>query len=129
METTKKELELRPSTCGEICELDKSQLEQLKNWVQELIDRKASPSPSDPMKDNKETKPENPPAFPTQWDSRHQPESTTEFGMTLRDYFAAKAMQGLLTSPQMYEDVNDNKSCAKRAYDIADAMLAERSKQ
>jgi hypothetical protein len=56
METTKKELELRPSTCGEICELDKSQLEQLKNWVQELIDKKASPSPSTSNKQQGEFK-------------------------------------------------------------------------
>jgi hypothetical protein len=44
-------------------------------------------------------------------------------GMTLRDYFAAKAMQGLLADPSndMYiEDI------AKLAYEYADAMLKAR---
>jgi hypothetical protein len=44
--------------------------------------------------------------------------------ITLRDYFAAAAMQGLLTS----EIVGDysNKHVANIAYMIADAMLEER---
>jgi hypothetical protein len=43
-------------------------------------------------------------------------------GMTLRDYFAAKAMQAWLVG------VNRPKveHCAKQAYEIADAMLAAR---
>jgi len=40
-------------------------------------------------------------------------------GMTLRDYFAAKAMQGLM--PTNYIDSN-----AKVAYQMADAMLRAR---
>lgn len=49
-------------------------------------------------------------------------------GMTLRDYFAAKAMQSILTS--CYEDTpeHDEVSVATLAYAIADAMLAERKK-
>lgn len=49
-------------------------------------------------------------------------------GMTLRDYFAAKAMQSLLNSG--YEDgfEEDCKGLATLAYEIADAMLAEREK-
>lgn len=44
-------------------------------------------------------------------------------GMTLRDYFAAKALQGITVS---YEGpVVD---AAMLAYDYADAMLAEREK-
>ena len=43
-------------------------------------------------------------------------------GMTLRDYFAAKAMQGLLANPEFYEDE------VGYAYKIADAMLAERER-
>ena len=44
--------------------------------------------------------------------------------ITLRDYFAAAAMQGLLTS----EIVGDysNKHVANIAYMVADAMLEER---
>lgn len=46
-----------------------------------------------------------------------------EDGMTLRDYFAAKAMQGMLTRPGSI-DVNQD---ADFAYKMADAMLAARS--
>ena len=45
-------------------------------------------------------------------------------GMTLRDYFAAKAMQGLLISSSEYGI--EEQDCAKYAYQYADAMLAER---
>jgi len=43
-------------------------------------------------------------------------------GMSLRDYFAAKAMQVILP------DSESRESCAGRAYAMADAMLAERAK-
>jgi hypothetical protein len=42
-------------------------------------------------------------------------------GMSLRDYFAAKAMQGLLTNFGYEEN-----GYAQSAYKIADAMLAAR---
>jgi hypothetical protein len=45
-------------------------------------------------------------------------------GMTLRDYFAAKAMQGLIQ-----QDVQQTDWCmsaAKLAYQMADAMIAAR---
>jgi hypothetical protein len=44
-------------------------------------------------------------------------------GMTLRDYFAAKAMQGLLANegaPQVYREAG------RMAYELADAMLKAR---
>ena len=45
-------------------------------------------------------------------------------GMTLRDYFAAKALQGLLAS-----EVNDSmQEFISRSYKIADAMMEERLK-
>ena len=45
-----------------------------------------------------------------------------EGGMTLRDYFAAKALQGLLAS-----NVKDTKDkFAKNAYEMADVMLKAR---
>ena len=47
-------------------------------------------------------------------------------GMTLRDYFAAKAMQGLLISSSEYGI--EEQDCAKYAYQYADAMLAERER-
>ncbi len=53
-------------------------------------------------------------------------------GMTLRDYFAAQAMTGLLfaaqsagwSAPNKYQ----NEMLAKNSYATADAMLEERSK-
>jgi hypothetical protein len=48
---------------------------------------------------------------------------TPQNGMTLRDYFAAKAMQGLLAS-----EVNAPlKTFAKQAYAMADAMMEVRN--
>ena len=46
-------------------------------------------------------------------------------GMTLRDYFAAKAMQGMLSDPTV---ACDGVRLACIAYAHADAMLAERDK-
>lgn len=43
-------------------------------------------------------------------------------GMTLRDYFAAKAMQGICA------DGNYRGNIAVIAYDLADAMMKERNK-
>lgn len=45
-------------------------------------------------------------------------------GMTLRDYFAAKAMQGICASGPGHH-ITDN-VIAREAYSIADAMLAAR---
>lgn len=48
-----------------------------------------------------------------------------EKGMSLRDYFAAKAMQGIIVGVE-----NPNEEyIAKIAYAMADAMLAERDKK
>lgn len=47
-------------------------------------------------------------------------------GMTLRDYFAAKAMQAMNTNP--YWDDKDFSFIAEKAYAQADAMLAERER-
>jgi len=61
-------------------------------------------------------------AFPTS----NAPGYFNSNGMTLRDYFAAKAMQGLLAcsiQPQSGVDMY-----AKDAYLIADAMLSARVK-
>lgn len=44
-------------------------------------------------------------------------------GMTLRDYFAAKAMQGLLASHGVAMSADE---ASKISYSIADTMLAER---
>ena len=44
-------------------------------------------------------------------------------GMTLRDYFAAKAMQGLMASPS---DPASEEIAAEWSYKVADAMLEAR---
>jgi hypoxanthine phosphoribosyltransferase len=64
----------------------------------------------------------NIPAFPVAYGNGGRIE-----GMTLRDYFAAKAIQAMVSS--MYpKDSNhyDNKWYAENAYRIADAMLKAR---
>ena len=61
-------------------------------------------------------KPTNPQAFP----SPHYREAP---GMTLRDYFAAKAMQGILSDPNFSSP--DDK-LAEACYLIANAMLKAR---
>jgi hypothetical protein len=68
------------------------------------------------------------PAFP----ARHLHLSPNERGMTLRDYFAAKAMQGLLAanwceSFRQFESSIGWNMVAADAYCMADAMLEERS--
>ena len=61
-------------------------------------------------------------AFPSTF---HNGWGEPEKGMTLRDYFAAKAMQGLLACD--IECGPDNvQSIAKSAYIMADAMLKAR---
>lgn len=53
-------------------------------------------------------------------------------GMTLRDYFAAKAMQTFLGSEYTSEHGLTEgwmKSLSRESYLVADAMLAERNKQ
>lgn len=47
-------------------------------------------------------------------------------GATLRDYFAAKAMQSLLTTIDEFPDERWRTGVAMDAYAIADAMLAAR---
>ena len=60
------------------------------------------------------------PAFPFWCDSNGMANFQ---GMTLREYFAARAMQALLTRIEM-----SGAERARDAYIIANAMLAERNK-
>ena len=73
--------------------------------------------------------PRNPPAFPVQkWDvEKGCVVDASESGMTLRDYFAAKAMQGMYAG-NVCSTNGDVGAYAQAAYSIADAMLAEREK-
>jgi hypothetical protein len=56
-----------------------------------------------------------------------------QFGMTIRDYFATKALQGMLAYPGdegrgSWHSNASEESCARAAYQYADAMLAERNR-
>ena len=64
-------------------------------------------------------------AFP--FSNKHPTTGNTEQseGMTLRDYFAAKAMTGLLTAEIVGEYSNEH--VAEISYRIADAMLEARN--
>lgn len=52
--------------------------------------------------------------------------NSPEWGMTLRDYFAAKAMQGILSGD--WEKHGDVFGVVTQAFKIADAALSERTK-
>ncbi len=58
------------------------------------------------------------PAFPIDWGDYSK-------GMTLRDYFAAKAMQAFIASPLLKVDTGEY-AVAANAYKVADAMLEVR---
>ena len=55
------------------------------------------------------------------------PHRTDQTGITRREYFAAKAMQGLLSDPDWRQDM-DFEETAHAAYKQADAMLEARQK-
>jgi len=63
------------------------------------------------------------PAFPT-WEQDEYGSKFFNEGMTLRDYFAAKAMQSILIDPRI--DNDSYRECAEGAYKAADAMLKAR---
>lgn len=74
------------------------------------------------------------PAFPT-FNVRDNGTFTLSGGMSLRDYFAAKALQGLLSAPAdaISQDsgpnsMGSNEYAALEAYRFADAMLEARAK-
>ena len=51
--------------------------------------------------------------------------SDKSFGMTLRDYFAAQAMQGMLAACMGWTDAEQERM-ARTSYMMADRMLIER---
>jgi hypothetical protein len=62
----------------------------------------------------------NTPAFP----AMHYDLADNEHGLTMRDYFAAKAMQGLIAA--WVTGIPPIKETTQAAYAFADAMLKER---
>ena len=79
------------------------------------------------------------PAFPVS--TGHHPDTMMKdprIGMTLRDYFAAEALKGLLSDNETIAatyrtakkaGVGLSKAMAASSYEFADAMLAERGRQ
>lgn len=68
------------------------------------------------------------PAFPNVPDGAGSRWADWGMGMTLRDYFAAKAMQAAFTSP-IEASKEGQAYIAMHAYRMADAMLAARGAQ
>jgi hypothetical protein len=67
------------------------------------------------------TKPKNPNAFPNDWN--------IEDGMTLRDYFAGKVIQGLssMQDKGTFNSMEEaHESSVRYAYSLADEMLKQR---
>ena len=64
------------------------------------------------------------PAFPTTKPLEHWGDPNQ--GMTLRDYFAAKAMQAQINNPLAVGGDEARRVIAERAYRIADAMIKAR---
>jgi len=64
------------------------------------------------------------PAFPTEVVNTN--DGYIHQGMTLRDYFAAKAMQAMLSDPDWRRN-HDFDSSAERSYGMADYMLKART--
>lgn len=52
--------------------------------------------------------------------------TTATGGLTLRDYFAAAALTGLLAYPESHLNCGTASQAAKSAFEIADAMIAAR---
>lgn len=64
------------------------------------------------------------PAFPASHNAYHPTESHD--GMTLRDYFAAKAMQSIIATPKPGLNLGAD-GTASISYEMADAMLKARN--
>ena len=64
------------------------------------------------------------PAFPTEY--REDATQPCAEGMTLRDYFAAKAMQSLIINTDESSAFEADQWVGRLSYEIADAMLTAR---
>ena len=66
------------------------------------------------------------PAFPVPPELCQDLTIEEQRGMTLRDYFAAKAMQGMLANPKLQEQIlkAGQSWIEESAWKVADAMLA-----
>jgi hypothetical protein len=66
------------------------------------------------------------PAFPVKQYNRNIMAFEEVCGMTLRDYFAAKAMQGMLASADSWINKDEVEDFATICYALADGMLKAR---
>ena len=70
---------------------------------------------------------DNPPAFPLVVGTPSDPWGMQNDGMTLRDYFAAVALQGCLANEDFRKTAGNNPAVTSAfAYETADAMLEAR---
>lgn len=67
-------------------------------------------------------------AFPHEYFDAQLGQARSMTGMTLRDYFAAKAMQAMLSSPNCPKQVEES-TLAAASYTTADAMLKAREEK
>lgn len=68
-------------------------------------------------------------AFPMLGSVAYNSDWDIDPGMTLRDYFAAKAMQGILVNAERNKfSFGKVDEIASKAYELADAMLRAREK-
>lgn len=70
------------------------------------------------------------PAFPVNYAYRPK-EGAYGDGMSLRDWFAGQAMQGLLASDRKFGKPSETlgEAVARNAYEFADAMIAARARK
>ena len=57
---------------------------------------------------------------------QHETSKDINEGMSLRDYFAAKALQAIIAHPGREPDDCHKPGCSELAYEFADAMLKAR---
>ena len=73
--------------------------------------------------------PMNPPAFPIVYEPRDSENQIIEGscfyfkGMSLRQYYAAKAIQGLCANPRVQENKPKPNDLANAAFEMADYMI------
>ena len=80
--------------------------------------------------ENQNKKPGNPQAFPLSYGQDQDGFPNCSEGMTLRDYFAAKAMQGYLSNPELLkkESIEDMTVLSEKSFLVANEMLKQREK-
>lgn len=69
------------------------------------------------------------PAFPVRHDLSGDGKSVMyHSGMSLRDYFAAQALNSVYFNPSLGDEAKEIADMARMVYAVADAMLRERAK-